>query len=118
MERGSTTPRVLAAGQYTEVLEFDYLDCACPPGTEETPACNYGRSCGILKAGGKDVGDILIAEGFAVPLMRRHQVPENPETLVRSSAAWVSIIKHYRRLSSRKERQVRPIPEWPLVRRD
>jgi hypothetical protein len=30
MERGSTTPRVLAAGQYTEVLEFDYLDCALP----------------------------------------------------------------------------------------
>jgi endonuclease YncB( thermonuclease family) len=51
----------------SEVLEFEYVDCACPPGTEETPACNYGRSCGILKADGKDVGDILIAEGLAVP---------------------------------------------------
>jgi hypothetical protein len=51
----------------SEVLEFEYVDCACPPGTEETPACNYGRSCGILKAGGKELGDILIAEGLAVP---------------------------------------------------
>jgi hypothetical protein len=52
---------------HSEVLEFQYVDCACPPGTEETPSCNYGRSCGILKAGGKDVGEILIAEGLAVP---------------------------------------------------
>ena len=52
---------------HSEVLEFEYVDCACPPGAEETPSCNYGRSCGILKAGGKDVGDILIAEGLAVP---------------------------------------------------
>ena len=52
---------------HSEVLEFQYVDCACPPGAEETPSCNYGRSCGILKAGGKDVGDILIAEGLAVP---------------------------------------------------
>ena len=41
---------------HSEVLEFEYVDCACPPGTEETPACNYGRSCGILKAGGKELG--------------------------------------------------------------
>lgn len=52
---------------HSEVLEFEYVNCACPPGTEETPACNYGRSCGILKAGGKELGDILIAEGLAVP---------------------------------------------------
>lgn len=51
----------------TELLEFDYVDCSCNPGTEETMACNWGRSCGVLKAGGRDVGDILIAEGLAVP---------------------------------------------------
>jgi endonuclease YncB( thermonuclease family) len=50
-----------------EPLDFEYVDCSCPVGTEETPACNYGRSCGILKASGKDVGEILIAEGLAVP---------------------------------------------------
>jgi endonuclease YncB( thermonuclease family) len=52
----------------SEALDFEYVECSCPPGTEETPSCNYGRSCGTLKAGGKDVGDILIDEGLAVPL--------------------------------------------------
>jgi endonuclease YncB( thermonuclease family) len=49
-----------------ESLDFEYVDCSCPAGTEETPICNYGRSCGILRAGGKDVGEILIDEGLAV----------------------------------------------------
>jgi endonuclease YncB( thermonuclease family) len=48
-------------------LEFEFVDCACPPGTEGTLACNYGRRCGTLKAGGRDVGAILIEEGLAVP---------------------------------------------------
>ena len=43
--------------------------CACPPGTEGTKKCNYGRSCGTLTADGRDVGDILIAEGLAVPFV-------------------------------------------------
>jgi len=43
--------------------------CACPPGTEGTKECNYGRSCGSLTANGRDVGDILIAEGLAVPFV-------------------------------------------------
>jgi len=39
--------------------------CACPPGTEGTDACNFGRLCGRLRADGRDVGQILIAEGLA-----------------------------------------------------
>lgn len=41
--------------------------CACAPGTEGTNECNFGRSCGILRVNGKDVGQTLIAEGLAVP---------------------------------------------------
>jgi endonuclease YncB( thermonuclease family) len=48
-------------------LEFEFVACACPPGTEGTQACNYGRRCGTLKANGRDVGTILINEGLAVP---------------------------------------------------
>jgi endonuclease YncB( thermonuclease family) len=48
-------------------LEFEFVACSCPPGREGTQACNYGRRCGTLKAGGRDVGAILIAEGLAVP---------------------------------------------------
>jgi endonuclease YncB( thermonuclease family) len=48
-------------------LDFQFVPCACRPGTEGTRACNYGRRCGTLKAGGRDVGAILIAEGLAAP---------------------------------------------------
>ncbi len=41
--------------------------CACAPGTQGTRRCNYGRSCGVLRVDGLDVGDILIREGLAVP---------------------------------------------------
>ena len=47
-------------------LDFEFVACSCRPGTEGTPACNYGRGCGTLKAAGRDVGEILIAEGLAV----------------------------------------------------
>ncbi|TCA08600.1 thermonuclease family protein [Rhizobium leguminosarum bv. viciae] len=43
--------------------------CACAPGTEGTGKCNHGRSCGVLKVDGRDVGQILIAEGLAVPFV-------------------------------------------------
>jgi endonuclease YncB( thermonuclease family) len=48
-------------------LDFEFVACSCPAGTEETPACNYGRRCGTLKANDRNVGAILIAEGLAVP---------------------------------------------------
>ncbi len=43
--------------------------CSCKPGTERTDRCNYGRSCGILRVDGQDVGQTLIAEGLAVPFV-------------------------------------------------
>ena len=48
-------------------LDFEYVACSCPPGTELTRKCNFGRRCGTLKANGRDVGEILIAEKLAVP---------------------------------------------------
>jgi endonuclease YncB( thermonuclease family) len=46
-------------------LSFEPVPCACRPGTEGTRACNYGRLCAYLRADGRDVGRILIAEGLA-----------------------------------------------------
>jgi endonuclease YncB( thermonuclease family) len=46
-------------------LDLERVACACRTGTEGTPRCNYGRSCGILRARGQDVGAVLIAEGLA-----------------------------------------------------
>ncbi|TIX15100.1 MAG: thermonuclease family protein [Mesorhizobium sp.] len=50
-------------------LELQVIPCSCPPGTEGTDKCNYGRSCGHLFANGQDVGDVLISEGLAVPFV-------------------------------------------------
>jgi endonuclease YncB( thermonuclease family) len=50
-------------------LEFEFVRCSCPPGTEGTSSCNYGRRCGTLKANGQDVGLILIRENLAVPFI-------------------------------------------------
>jgi hypothetical protein len=41
--------------------------CACRPGLEGTQNCNFGRLCGSLSIGGRDVGSILIGEGLAHP---------------------------------------------------
>jgi len=41
--------------------------CACRPGQEGTKNCNFGRLCGSLTIGGRDVGKILIDEGLAHP---------------------------------------------------
>lgn len=43
--------------------------CACRPGTEGTKRCNFGRSCGILRVDGRDVGQTLISEGLAAPFL-------------------------------------------------
>src|SRR5215475_3442363 len=50
-------------------LDFEFVACSCPPGTEGTPACNYGRRCGTLKENGRDVGEILVQENLAVPFV-------------------------------------------------
>ncbi|MBR1030686.1 MULTISPECIES: thermonuclease family protein [Bradyrhizobium] len=41
--------------------------CACKPGLEGTKLCNYGRLCGALSVGGRDVAQIMISEGLAEP---------------------------------------------------
>ena len=46
-------------------IELTPLQCACRPGTHGTSQCNHGRSCGTLRADGRDVGGILISEGLA-----------------------------------------------------
>jgi endonuclease YncB( thermonuclease family) len=54
---------IVSAGK----LDLRQIRCACPPGTEGTPSCNHGRSCGILRSHGRDVGRVLISERMAVP---------------------------------------------------
>ena len=56
--------RTLIAGGNAHL---ERVACACRPGTEGTKSCNYGRFCGSLSVGGRDVGNILIAEGLAHP---------------------------------------------------
>ena len=66
-ELGAKTTRRLRDLVRAGNLDFEFVACACPAGTEGTPSCNFGRRCGTLKAHGRDVGAILIAEGLAVP---------------------------------------------------
>jgi endonuclease YncB( thermonuclease family) len=61
-------------------LDFEFVACACKPGTEGTLSCNYGRRCGILKADGVEVGHTLIADGLAVPFKcRARSCPPTPK---------------------------------------
>jgi endonuclease YncB( thermonuclease family) len=62
--RASARLRQLVADSRTGVTK---VACACPPGTEGTKKCNHGRACGRLTVGGRDAGQILVAEGLAVP---------------------------------------------------
>ena len=50
-------------------VDLERVACGCRTGTEGTPRCNYGRSCGVLRVHGPDVGAMLIAEGLARALM-------------------------------------------------
>jgi micrococcal nuclease len=53
---------ILAGG-----LDYSPVACSCPPSRLGRWFCNLGRSCGTLKANGRDVGDTLVEEGLAVP---------------------------------------------------
>jgi endonuclease YncB( thermonuclease family) len=50
-------------------INLQIVDCSCRPGTAGTMGCNYGRACGYLTVDGQDVGDVLIAEQLAHPLI-------------------------------------------------
>ena len=41
--------------------------CSCKPGLEGTKLCNFGRLCGTLAVGGRDVAQIMISERLAEP---------------------------------------------------
>jgi endonuclease YncB( thermonuclease family) len=60
--RATARLRALVAGGG---LDLQIVRCSCPPGTQATQPCNYGRACGLLKARGRDGGAILISEGLA-----------------------------------------------------
>jgi endonuclease YncB( thermonuclease family) len=47
-------------------LDYSPAVCSCPAATLGKWFCNFGRTCGTLKANGRDVGDILVEEGLAV----------------------------------------------------
>jgi micrococcal nuclease len=51
---------VLAGG-----LDYSPVMCPCPATTLGKLFCNFVRSCGSLKANGRNVGDILVEEGLA-----------------------------------------------------
>jgi micrococcal nuclease len=46
-------------------LDYSPVMCPCPSTTLGKLFCNFIRDCGTLKANGRDVGDILVAEGLA-----------------------------------------------------
>ena len=59
------TERLKALLRSAGTIEFERVACSCPPGTEGTSECNFGRLCGVLHVDGRDVGEILISEGLA-----------------------------------------------------
>ncbi|TYP79923.1 hypothetical protein BD830_11127 [Maritimibacter alkaliphilus HTCC2654] len=61
------TARLKDLVQAASAIELQIVACACKPGTQGTSRCNFGRSCGILKVDGRDVGQTLISEGLAAP---------------------------------------------------
>lgn len=62
-------------------LTLERVTCSCSPSAPEgSPSCNYGRRCGTLRAGGEDVGAILIRAGLAKSYPYRwDRVPPKPE---------------------------------------
>ena len=84
MNAGCEAERVLAARATAKLrqlladngLDLTLVRCSCQVGTVGTQACNHGRACGILKVTGKDVAELLIAEGLAKPFhCRRDRCP-------------------------------------------
>jgi micrococcal nuclease len=50
-------------------LDYSPVTCSCPATTLGKWICKFARTCGTLKANGRDVGEILVAEGLAVPFL-------------------------------------------------
>jgi micrococcal nuclease len=62
IEKGIRAAARLIALLDSGSLDLTEVKCSC-----SGPRCNYGRRCGRLRVDGKDVGQILISEGHAVP---------------------------------------------------
>lgn len=62
-------------------LTLQRVACSCAPSSPEgSQFCNYGRRCGTLRAGGEDVGTILIRAGLAKDYSYGwDRVPPKPE---------------------------------------
>ncbi|TBD04773.1 thermonuclease family protein [Rhizobium leguminosarum] len=68
-------------------LQLTKVPCACPAGSEGTDACSHGRSCGVLRVDGRDVGQILIGEGLAVPFIcKGNRCPRTPRPWCRQQS--------------------------------
>ena len=52
---GNATDKLRELIAHGADLDLTLVRCSCPAGTGGTPACNYGRACGVLTAAGKDV---------------------------------------------------------------
>ncbi|MFG1226079.1 thermonuclease family protein [Xanthobacter wiegelii] len=65
---------IVAAGG----LDLEEVDCRCRPGSAGTKRCNHGRLCGRLTANGQDVGEMLLAEGYAQPYYYDPYAPRPP----------------------------------------
>jgi endonuclease YncB( thermonuclease family) len=67
-------------------LDYEPVACSCPAGTQGKRFCNYGRGCGTLKSGGRDVGALLMAEGLAVPFVcGATRCPKTPKPWCKST---------------------------------
>jgi endonuclease YncB( thermonuclease family) len=60
-----TAARLRQIIRRADKIDLQMVACPCPPGTEGTPQCNNGWSCGRLTVDGRDVGTMLIAENLA-----------------------------------------------------
>jgi endonuclease YncB( thermonuclease family) len=62
-------------------LDLQRVACSCPRRTPAgSEACNHGRRCGTLRANRRDVGHVLVKEGFAKPYAYSWQrPPRKPE---------------------------------------
>jgi endonuclease YncB( thermonuclease family) len=67
IEKGNRATARLISLLESKDIDLTEVPCSCCPRTFLTKECNAGRRCGRLTVDGKDVGEILIAEGLAVP---------------------------------------------------
>jgi endonuclease YncB( thermonuclease family) len=60
-------------------LDYSPVTCSCPTTILGRLMCRATRSCGVLKSHGRNIGEILIAEGLAAPFVcEDEQCPKAP----------------------------------------